>query len=289
MLLILNKPRASLSLRTNALLIAVFLATASINTSAQMTTVGAGFDERYSARLPSNLRPLNIFNDGVNTFIEPRKGQKLSIDGAVQDGPYLVVRGLPAEISVSGYPVFRVDATGKPLYTPIAAQQPAPVVAPAPIQAIATANVPALPTQERIATLLSEMRQKAVEKTIPKPAISEPLITLPPFVSKTVEADKSTQSVIAKPTLSRDGKYPIFTFEVRKRDDLSETLPRWAAEHGVDVVWQLPKPFIVQQASKSEAISAMSALDATLQIHQLKAMAVQGVNTLVVTEAIKGN
>jgi hypothetical protein len=46
-------------------------------------------------------RPALVFNDGTDTYIQPRAGQLLRVDGGHAEGPYIVVAGTPDVISYS--------------------------------------------------------------------------------------------------------------------------------------------------------------------------------------------
>ncbi|MBB3011249.1 pilus assembly protein PilL [Cupriavidus alkaliphilus] len=63
------------------------------------------FDYQIVARAVD--RPALIFNDGLSTYIQPRPGQAVQADGALQTGPYWVVDGVPDAVryTVNGQPV----------------------------------------------------------------------------------------------------------------------------------------------------------------------------------------
>lgn len=63
------------------------------------------FDYQVVARAMD--RPALIFNDGSATYIQPRAGQQVQADGAMQNGPYWVVDGVPDVVryTVGGQPV----------------------------------------------------------------------------------------------------------------------------------------------------------------------------------------
>lgn len=63
------------------------------------------FDYQIVARAVD--RPALIFNDGLSTYIQPRPGQAVQADGALQTGPYWVVDGVPDVVryTVNGQPV----------------------------------------------------------------------------------------------------------------------------------------------------------------------------------------
>lgn len=63
------------------------------------------FDYQVVARVAD--RPAMVFNDGLSTYIQPRHGQVVQADGAIQTGPYWVVDGVPDVLryTVYGQPV----------------------------------------------------------------------------------------------------------------------------------------------------------------------------------------
>ncbi len=63
------------------------------------------FDYQVVAR--ASERPAMVFNDGQSTYIQPRHGQLVLADGAIQNGPYWVIDGVPEVVrySVNGQPV----------------------------------------------------------------------------------------------------------------------------------------------------------------------------------------
>jgi hypothetical protein len=63
------------------------------------------FDYQVVARAAD--RPAMVFNDGQSTYIQPRFGQMVQADGAIQSGPYWIVEGVPDVLryTVNGQPV----------------------------------------------------------------------------------------------------------------------------------------------------------------------------------------
>lgn len=57
-------------------------------------------DFDYAVDGPPTVRPTLVFNDGQNTYIQPASGIPTTVKGAVQDGPYLRIAGLPDTIAV---------------------------------------------------------------------------------------------------------------------------------------------------------------------------------------------
>ncbi|CAN7778429.1 TrbG/VirB9 family P-type conjugative transfer protein [Cupriavidus necator] len=86
------------------LLISV-LALAASGAAVAADTDPLDFDYQVVAR--ASDRPALIFNDGLSTYIQPRRGQAVSADGAQQSGPYWVIDGVPDVLrySVNGQTV----------------------------------------------------------------------------------------------------------------------------------------------------------------------------------------
>ncbi|MBB3261270.1 TrbG/VirB9 family P-type conjugative transfer protein [Paraburkholderia sp. WP4_3_2] len=63
------------------------------------------FDFDYEIAGGIAERPALIFNDGAKTYIQPRAGQSITVAGAHQEGPYVVVEGTPPTIqyTVAGH------------------------------------------------------------------------------------------------------------------------------------------------------------------------------------------
>ncbi|CAB3808216.1 hypothetical protein LMG28614_06756 [Paraburkholderia ultramafica] len=55
-------------------------------------------------------RPALVFNDGTDTYFQPRAGQALKVDGGHAEGPYIVVPGTP---EVIGYSIGGGSATAR--------------------------------------------------------------------------------------------------------------------------------------------------------------------------------
>lgn len=56
------------------------------------------FDFDYSILGSNAVRPEAVFNDGSQTFIQPRVGQTITADGGHIEGPYVVIDGTPDTI-----------------------------------------------------------------------------------------------------------------------------------------------------------------------------------------------
>lgn len=68
------------------------------------TAASAPLDFNYRVNGVGAGRPVLVFNDGVDTFIQPQEGSKnLLVNGSapVAQGPYYVIQGLPTEITIS--------------------------------------------------------------------------------------------------------------------------------------------------------------------------------------------
>ncbi|SAL49125.1 hypothetical protein AWB68_02431 [Caballeronia choica] len=57
------------------------------------------FDYQISGNMAE--RPALVFNDGSSTYVQPRAGQNLKVEGGHAEGPYVVVSGTPEMISYS--------------------------------------------------------------------------------------------------------------------------------------------------------------------------------------------
>jgi len=58
-------------------------------------------DFDYQVNGNMSERPALIFNDGSDTYLQPRAGQNLKVEGGHAEGPYIVVSGTPEVISFS--------------------------------------------------------------------------------------------------------------------------------------------------------------------------------------------
>ena len=62
------------------------------------TALGANtdpFDFDYQINAGNPQRPALMFNDGSNTYIQPRPGQLITAADSHREGPYVVVAGVP--------------------------------------------------------------------------------------------------------------------------------------------------------------------------------------------------
>ena len=73
-------------------IISLALAMAMINAEAAGTDP---FDFDYEIAGNVLERPALVFNDGSDTYFQPRAGQTLRVDGGRNQGPYIVVPGTP--------------------------------------------------------------------------------------------------------------------------------------------------------------------------------------------------
>ncbi|MFM0027503.1 TrbG/VirB9 family P-type conjugative transfer protein [Paraburkholderia madseniana] len=67
--------------------------------AAAASTDPLDFDYQITGNM--NERPALVFNDGADTYLQPRAGQTLKVDGGHAEGPYIVVRGTAEVISYS--------------------------------------------------------------------------------------------------------------------------------------------------------------------------------------------
>ena len=73
----------------------LFLSALVLTASAHAATNTEPLDFDYQVVARAADRPALIFNDGLSTYIQPRPGQVVQADGALQDGPYWVIDGVP--------------------------------------------------------------------------------------------------------------------------------------------------------------------------------------------------
>jgi len=77
------------------------LVLAVVSIAASSVHASEGLDFGYAVDGPLSLRPTLVFNDGTDTYIQPADGVTTIVRGAIPDGPYLRVEGLPDTVSVS--------------------------------------------------------------------------------------------------------------------------------------------------------------------------------------------
>ncbi|MFM0572879.1 TrbG/VirB9 family P-type conjugative transfer protein [Paraburkholderia caledonica] len=76
----------------------IALAVFSLSASAASTDP---LDFDYQVNGNMSERPALIFNDGSDTYLQPRAGQNLKVEGGHAEGPYIVVSGTPEVITFS--------------------------------------------------------------------------------------------------------------------------------------------------------------------------------------------
>ena len=76
----------------------IALAVLSLSASAASTDP-LDFDYQVNGNMTE--RPALIFNDGTDTYLQPRAGQNLKVEGGHAEGPYIVVSGTPEVITFS--------------------------------------------------------------------------------------------------------------------------------------------------------------------------------------------
>ncbi|MFP3637935.1 hypothetical protein [Paraburkholderia sp. SIMBA_054] len=117
-----------------------------LGTQMASTAEAAGpLDFGYAVDGPSAVRPVLVFNDGTDTYIQPAQGVPTTIKGAVQDGPYLRSSGLPDSLVVrAGRYSMTVTHSGAP--SAGTGGMPARSLAPSGLRVV---NVPAAPAGPR--------------------------------------------------------------------------------------------------------------------------------------------
>jgi hypothetical protein len=76
----------------------IALAVFSVSASAASTDP-LDFDYQINGNMTE--RPALVFNDGTDTYLQPRAGQVLKVEGGHTEGPYIVVSGTPEVVSYS--------------------------------------------------------------------------------------------------------------------------------------------------------------------------------------------
>jgi hypothetical protein len=76
----------------------IALAVFSLSASAASTDP-LDFDYQINGNMTE--RPALVFNDGTDTYLQPRAGQVLKVEGGHTEGPYIVVSGTPEIVSYS--------------------------------------------------------------------------------------------------------------------------------------------------------------------------------------------
>lgn len=102
------------------------------------TAQAAGpLDFGYAVDGPPSIRPVLVFNDGTDTYVQPAQGVPTVVKGAIPDGPYLRAPGLPDTLKVkAGRYSLTVNHVAAPS-APGAPMAPAPVM---PISRAASLN-----------------------------------------------------------------------------------------------------------------------------------------------------
>jgi len=155
-------------------------------------------DFSYRVTGPGEIRPMLVFNDGVDTFIQPQDpaDKTVLVNGTapVRQGPYYVIYGLAGEITMSqqgGKAITRIAHTRKPVVkaTPAALEEPAsvPAIEPAPAS-IVEAKTPKPPP-------VAAAEPRRVEADKPRPCRPERRESA--FVAS-FKAGTSTLSDVAK-------------------------------------------------------------------------------------------
>jgi len=92
-------------MRTRAISASFAVALAITALSGSVSAADSPLDFSYKVTGASDVRPLLVFNDGADTFIQPQDptDKSMLVNGAspVRQGPYFVVRGVGGEITLS--------------------------------------------------------------------------------------------------------------------------------------------------------------------------------------------
>lgn len=175
--LVLGKIRL---MRTHVISASFAVAVAIAALSGPVAAADSPLDFSYRVTGASDIRPLLVFNDGADTFIQPQDptDKTLLVNGSapVRQGPYFVVRGVGSEITLSqgNKASARIAYTKTPAVRPQAAANPIAEVRPA-------AAVPIQPkvseTKVQVAKAVPKDTEQAVADT--KPVVQKPSICQP--------------------------------------------------------------------------------------------------------------
>lgn len=137
-------------------------------------------DFSYRVTGASDVRPLLVFNDGADTFIQPQDpiDKTMLVNGSapVRQGPYFVVRGVGSEITISqgNKASARIAYTKTPLVKSQASANPIVEVRPA---AAAPVQPKVSETKVQVAKAVAKEAEQAVADT--KPVVQKPPICQP--------------------------------------------------------------------------------------------------------------
>lgn len=169
-----GRPQKMGLMRTNVLSASIAVALALTAASPVAVSASAPLDFSYRVTGASEVRPLLVFNDGVDTFIQPQDpaDKSITVNGAapVRQGPYFVVHGVLGEITMTG----AAKASVRISYAkaPLVRQQPKVAVAEEPKTAVQkTALVEAPAAKVELPAGHPSPEVKSIEK---KPAPCQP-------------------------------------------------------------------------------------------------------------------
>lgn len=127
-------------------------------------------DFSYKVTGASDVRPLLVFNDGVDTFVQPQDpaDKALLVNGVspVRQGPYFVVRGVGGEITISQ----GNKASARIVYTKGSLQKPQSTVAP-----VSEVRPPA-PVEPRVSEAKVQPPKTAAKEVAPLANDSKPIV-----------------------------------------------------------------------------------------------------------------
>ena len=167
-------------MRTHVISASFAVAVALAALSGPVTAADSPLDFSYRVTGASDVRPLLVFNDGADTFIQPQdpSDKTMLVNGAVpvRQGPYFVVHGVGSEITISQ----GNKASARIAYTKTTAVRPQ--AAANPIAEVRTAA--AIPVQPKVGETKVQVAKavaKEPEQAVPdaKPVVQKPAICQP--------------------------------------------------------------------------------------------------------------
>lgn len=167
-------------MRTHVISASFAVAIALAGLSGAVSAADSPLDFSYRVTGASDVRPLLVFNDGADTFIQPQdpSDKTLLVNGTapVRQGPYFVVHGVGGEITLS----LGNKASARIAYTKAPVARPQPAATPVPDIRPSTA-VAAQPKVTETKAPAAKVVAKDAEQPVmdAKPVVQKPSICQP--------------------------------------------------------------------------------------------------------------
>ncbi|NMG28359.1 TrbG/VirB9 family P-type conjugative transfer protein [Aromatoleum evansii] len=203
-------------LKTLAFCLALTAAVPQVATAATENGSNAPFDFSYRVAGASALRPTIVFNDNRDTYIELDADVTISVPGGAysfRQGPYYVVRGIPAEIVLRGKRE-QVAITYEP-HVPTVPVQVAPAISASAAQplAIGSSTTPAIEKAAETATPRAQKQSPVTEAApveTPAPACAPKAIqsessVLVAFAAGNARLSSETEATLLREARARNG------------------------------------------------------------------------------------